>query len=445
MKKIIETFKRNNIPLYYVGGYCRSVLLGIEHTGDIDFATPAMPEKVLEILGNNGIPSRFVGEAFGVTLATVGSVSYEIATFRGEADYIDGRHPETVELGVTLEEDLGRRDFTVNAIAINCITGEVIDPFGGADDLQTNVLRTVFSPRDRFEEDYLRILRAFRFWGMGFVPTQDLLYEIARDPTRVNKIAKERVREELLKIFKRSRQDLLSTVVKAMLTTGVLQQILPEVARLSLVLQTKNHYDSVFDHTLEVMEYSKLLGGDELDLLAVLLHDIGKWSVIQKHPDEDKIIFYGHAKEGASIAKTLMMRLCFSRKDISLVSWLVRYHMSLHSLEGRVLRRFMKRRLLQIPVEWMQRLVLLTMADSLAKFKGAVLLHLWSVLDEVVEEMKPLKKLAITGYDIMQQLHIPSSRLIGQLKRQLHDAVLVGKVSNERLALLEYLREVYDE
>jgi len=420
----------------------RNAILGVPHTGDVDFTTGADPLRIIEVLSKAGIKCRFAGEAFGVVLAIEDGVEYEIATFRSERGYFDGRRPSQVTFGVSLEEDLARRDFTINAVAIDCTSGEVVDPFGGVEDLRRGILRTVGNPRERFDEDYLRILRAFRFWGMGFTPVPQLLQEVSRDPSRVSKLAPERVRDELLKIFKRSRQDLLEEILLSTHQTGVLRAILPEVSRLSIVPQTTGHFDSVLEHTIEAVSYSKWLGGDEFDLLAALLHDVGKFDTIGTHPQKDAITFWGHASVGAALANDILRRLRFPKSVIKMVTWLVKNHMTLHSLlnKERELNVFLKRRLVSVPEEWVERLIRLSMADGLAKYRGELPVSIISTFDDVRKTMRPVMKLAISGYDIMRILGIQPSKRVGLVKRKLHELVLTGKLVNDREVLLQYLR-----
>jgi putative nucleotidyltransferase with HDIG domain len=434
-KKIIDIMKKAGFELYYVGGYVRDKYLKL-NGGDIDLATNAKPEELLRIAEENGIKAKQVGRTFPVVLFHLEGVDYEIATYRKDGDYSNHRHPDTFEFAETIYEDLARRDFTINAMAIDVYTGNLVDPFGGLGDMASGIIRTVGNPKERFDEDYLRILRFFRFIAkLGFEPDEATLNEILRDPTRVSEIVPERIYDEIIKIFKTKEPSL---AFKLMQKTGVLNEILPEISQLSIVGQYHSkHIDDTLTHTLNVLDYVTHLGGDVLTQFAALFHDIGKIEAIEK--SGDKIIYAIHAQKGAEMALGIMNRLKFSNINKKEVEYLVHHHMAMHEFDDKPdnkLTKYLRKVVAKQGEAQAYRLLLLSIADRLDCFIGEVDLNRIQILDAVVAKLrrKPTK-LEINGHDIMKILDVKGKK-VGEIKDILENLIIEEKIPNDE----EYLK-----
>jgi tRNA nucleotidyltransferase (CCA-adding enzyme) len=440
--------KKAEYQLYYVGGYVRDKYLKLKRNGDIDFATNAKPDELMRLADENGIKARIVGRSFPVVLFHIDGVDYEVATYRMDGDYSNHRHPDTFEFADTLYEDLKRRDFTVNAMAIDAYTNRLVDPHHGLGDMALRILRCVGDPKERFNEDYLRILRFFRFVAqLGFDPDEAALEEIASNPRRVAGIVPERIREELIKIFK---TQFPSRAFRLMYETGVLKEILPEVSQLYLVGQYHpKHMDDAFTHTLNVLDYATMLGADFLTQFAALFHDIGKFEVYEK--SGDKISFNSHAQKGGEMALEIMSRLKFSNSDKEDIRFLVHNHMSLHQFDETMnaeLSKYFRRMVAKKGEDQVRRLLTLSYADKLDTFNGSINMSKIRVLDGVIARLRESPpKLQINGFDIMKILGIKGKK-VGAVKEMLEDLVIEEKIPNDEgylKFLLEYSAELVKE
>ena len=324
---------------YFAGGCVRDELLGLE-PHDYDIATSAKPVEVQKLFPH----TQAVGAHFGVILVMEHSRAFEVATFRSDHEYIDGRRPEMVTFS-TPEEDAARRDFTINGMFHDPVADRFIDFVGGQKDLESKTLRAIGDPVARFREDRLRLLRAVRFaarFGHEIDPaTWDAIKAHAAD---IHVVSAERIREELVKILAHPNRvtgfDLLEQ-------SGLLAEILPEIEALKGCEQPAQFHPEgdVFVHTRAMLE---LLPPDAAVNLAlgVLFHDIGKPPTFRYHADEDRIRFSGHDRVGANMTEKLMERLRFSRADIDRVTEAVRQHMvfkDVQNMRTAKLKRFMAR------------------------------------------------------------------------------------------------------
>lgn len=324
---------------YFAGGCVRDELLGLD-PHDYDIATSAKPAEVQKLFPH----TQAVGAHFGVILVMEHGRAFEVATFRSDHEYIDGRRPEMVTFS-TPEEDAARRDFTINGMFHDPVADKFIDFVGGQEDLKSKTLRAIGDPVARFREDKLRLLRAVRFaarFGYDIEPaTWDALRTHAAD---IHAVSAERIREELVKILAHPNRlrgfDLLNE-------SGLLKEILPEIEALKGCEQPAQFHPEgdVFVHTRAMLE---LLPPDAPATLAlaVLFHDIGKPPTFRYHADEDRIRFSGHDRVGASMTEKLMARLRFSRDDIDRVAEAVRQHMvfkDVQNMRTAKLKRFMAR------------------------------------------------------------------------------------------------------
>jgi poly(A) polymerase len=324
---------------YFAGGCVRDELLGLD-PHDYDIATSAKPEEVQKLFPH----TQAVGAHFGVILVMEHGRAFEVATFRSDHEYIDGRRPEMVTFS-TPEEDAARRDFTINGMFHDPVADKFIDFVGGQDDLKSKTLRAIGDPVARFREDKLRLLRAVRFaarFGYEIDPaTWDAIQAHAAD---IHAVSAERIREELVKILAHANRvrgfDLLDQ-------SGLLKEILPEIEKLKGCEQPAQFHPEgdVFVHTRAMLE---LLPPDAPVgvALSVLFHDIGKPPTFRYHKDEDRIRFSGHDRVGAEMTERVMERLRFSRADIDRTVEAVRQHMvfkDVQNMRTAKLKRFMAR------------------------------------------------------------------------------------------------------
>lgn len=338
--------------LYIVGGYVRDTLLGIT-SPDIDFATPMEPDRVKQILDDHGLPVYTIGEKYGTVGTRVGDVPVEITTFRTE-EYHHDRHPE-VKYVQTLQDDLQRRDFTINAIAIDTVAKTVFDPFDGMKDIQNKVVRAVGEPSERFREDPLRLLRLYRFaFRYQFhidSKTEQAAYHKARS---ILSISAERQRTELEKILltlPRAERYIDTTMFDALFgPSGVGAFILPEVAGLTWVKQPGTYHggNTVLDHVKRCIFATD--SHDPLTLWAILLHDIGKPATYTAELRGGGLTshFYGHDRVGANMFSGIADRLRFSNKEKSIIQALIGEHMCIgniseHGWSNATIRRLYSR------------------------------------------------------------------------------------------------------
>jgi poly(A) polymerase len=325
---------------YFVGGCVRDLLRGVE-PGDYDIVTSAKPDEVCPLFSRT-VP---VGMRFGVVIVVEEGHNYEVATFRSEKDYGDGRRPSHVEF-TTAEADIRRRDFTVNALLMDPLAGSIIDYVGGKKDIEKRLIRTIGSAHERFAEDHLRMLRAVRFAAnLGYEIDPETLDAIKRNAPAIHRISAERVRDELTKLLTRGGA---RRGMEILAETGLLVEILPEVDALRGVEQPPQYHPEgdVWEHTLCMLDLLPSCKGEENDYRlawGILMHDVGK--AITRSENETGIHFYGHVREGEKIAEKLMRRLKFSRADMETILTLIHCHMLfIHVQEMRPnrLKRFLR-------------------------------------------------------------------------------------------------------
>ncbi|HWL54490.1 MAG TPA: CCA tRNA nucleotidyltransferase [Chthoniobacteraceae bacterium] len=335
-RSIVARLREAGHAAYYAGGCVRDALLGLT-PGDYDIATGASPAEVQQLFKR----TYAVGVHFGVVIVLIGRNEYQVATFRTDGVYIDGRHPEKVTFA-TPEQDAWRRDFTINGMFYDPMTRDVIDYVGGRADLQARLIRAIGNPDDRFREDRLRLLRAVRFAAtFGFAIEPATWQAIRTHAPTIGKISPERIREELVRIFMGRHRvaglDLLSE-------SGLLKEVLPEVEALKGCEQPPQFHPEgdVYVHTRRMLE----LLPEKVSLplvLSVLFHDIGKPPTFTVDTD-GRIRFNGHDKVGAEMTEAVMTRLRFSRETIDTTVEAVARHMIFKDVQKmRVarLKRFM--------------------------------------------------------------------------------------------------------
>ncbi len=318
--EVVRRIQTAGFEAFWVGGCVRDFLLG-HVPSDYDVATAATPDQIEQIFPKT-LP---VGRRFGVVVVVQNGFSIQVATFRAEAGYQDGRHPDKVTFS-NARADALRRDFTVNGLFHNPVTGETHDWVDGRKDLEAKTIRTIGDPEERFGEDHLRMLRALRFAAqLGFQVEHRTINSIRSRAERIQSVSAERIRDELLKLFHPRHAERGLRLLEA---SGLLRHVLPEFAPCLASPQHPAFHPegSVFEHVCLMLAH---VPADAHPLLpwAVLLHDIGKPETFSRDPITGVIHNYGHEKTGAQIAEKLLSRLRFPRKEISLLVRSVKSHM----------------------------------------------------------------------------------------------------------------------
>ncbi len=440
VRGLCERLRERGKRAWVVGGCVRD-LLRAKPVNDWDIATDARPDELLRIFPK-AIPT---GLAHGTITVVKDGAHYEVTTLRGEGTYTDGHHPDWVEFVDDITADLARRDFTVNAIAVDPVAGTVIDPFDGQGDLQRGLLRAVGDPRQRFSEDGLRVLRAARF-----VATLELALdpatEAAIEPTlgTYRKVAAERVRDEWVKAMKAATP---SRAFEVMRRTGILAVTCPELLEGVGMEQNRWHAFDVWRHGMECMDACQ---ADPILRIAALLHDVGKPRTRAFSDKTSDYTFYEHERVGAEIAEPIAARLKFSNDERARIVALVRHHLFHYSEDwsDAAVRRWIRR----VGRERLEDLYVLNASDVRAKGRGFeddldALARLKVHVARVLAEGAALstRDLRVNGHDLMKELGLRPGRILGDILEALLDAVTTDPALNDRSALLERARQIVAE
>lgn len=419
--KIVRCLRDAGFEAVLVGGFVRDMLLGRE-AKDCDVATSARPEQVASLFPR----SHPVGAQFGVMLVVVDDTEVEVATFRSESDYADGRRPSNVEFS-NLDADAARRDFTINALYYDPIREELIDPLGGRVDLDAKLIRTVGNPYDRFQEDHLRLLRAVRLAAvLDFKMVPDTFSAVQENAELVQKVSAERVRNELTLCLLHPRR---ADAFRLMDEAGLLKYLLPELIACKGVEQPPQYHPEgdVYVHTLGTLEH---LGPNPSPTLAwaLLLHDLGKPPTATHVGGRNQ--FRNHEVVGAEMAQEIATRLRMSRADKERITWLVHHHMVF--LQVAKMRRSTLRRYLAHP--GFAELHGLHKADRLG---GNGDLTTWEIVEEArlgfVEQPAHPPPL-VTGQDLID-LGIEPGPIFTKILGEVETAQLEDEVSTREEAL----------
>lgn len=450
---IVRTLEDAGFEGFVVGGCVRDLLLQKEPK-DWDVATNARPEQVVELFEH----AKYENE-FGTVLVPIPEdertetlKSVEVTTYRSEQGYRDRRHPDEVRFEETLEKDLERRDFTVNALAWGSHAGGVdkrhttelaggvlVDLFGGRKDLEKKVVRAVGEPLDRFKEDALRMIRAIRFAvQLGFVIEPKTERAIAKLAGSIKFIANERIHDELVKILRSSEP---AEGIVLLHKTKLLRYIIPELEAGVGVRQNKHHTYTVFKHLVESLRHTP--STDYRVRLAALLHDIGKPKTKQIRAGE--ATFYNHEYVGAKMARRILQRLKFSREDTEFVTNLVRNHMFYYNV-GEVTEASVRRLIKKVGRENLKDLIDLRVADRLGsgtpKAMPYKLRHLQYMMEKVQNDPVSVKMLAINGDQLMPLLDIAPGPKIGAMLDVLLAEVIEDPAKNSYEQLAERAKEL---
>lgn len=436
-------YKKN---VWLVGGSVRDIFLGREPK-DYDLATDALPEEV-ESWFPKTIPT---GIEHGTVTVMIDGQGFEVTTLRADGNYSDGRRPDNVKYTDSIEEDLSRRDFTCNAIAINLFTKEVIDPFDGQIDIGNKILKAVRDPAERFLEDGLRVLRAVRFSSiLDFEIESNTRRQMDTNQTidTFKKVSIERVRDEWMKILAGS--DKPSDAFLLMRCCGILYPICPQLVQLLGVEQNEYHEFDVWDHTMKCMD--KIPKEKPLIRLAALFHDIAKPQTKAWNERKNNWSFIGHEREGKQVCAEIMRGMKFPNEEIEYVSHLVRRHLIMYT--SRWSKATIRRWIKKVGVDNIDDVLLLAEADGSSKGKAKKSLEFGGELEKlrervikVLEEKPPLdvNKLAINGKDIMNVLDIEPGPAIGLIKNALMELVLEDPEKNDKEFLLAEIKKIHNK
>lgn len=437
VKKIAAALNANGKEAFLVGGAIRDALLG-RSVHEYDMASNAEPDEIVKIFRRT-VPT---GIKHGTILVLMDGLEVELTTYRSDGDYSDGRRPDSVCYSETIEEDLSRRDFTINAIALNLQNGELLDLFDGERDLERGIIRTVGEPNKRFNEDGLRIMRACRFAAkLGFEIEEETFEAISGALDVFKLVSKERVRDELNGILLSADP---ARGIEIMRKSGILEEVLPELTEGYGVEQNKYHAYDVYYHNLYSCANLNLKENDEHALvlrLSALLHDVGKTFVKKKVGGHEEEVFYNHEVVGAAIARKIMRRLKYSRAQISFVDNMIRNHMFYYKDEWTdgAVRRFMRK----VGVENIHALLRLREADRLGNGKknaeSRAVKKLLARIDKVIEEQNAIKvtDLEINGNDIINEWNVRPGPIIGKTLNHLLEMILDDPSLNEHEVLMQ--------
>lgn len=412
--QIAETLRAAGFQALVAGGAVRNFLLGIP-AKDIDIATDAMPEQI-EALFPKTIP---LGKAFGVIVVVMpDGEKFEVATFRSDSENSDGRRPDGVVFEQNAKADASRRDFTVNAMFIDPLTGELFDFFGGKTDIEKKMIRFVGDPEKRIAEDKLRMLRAVRFAAnLGFTLEGETFLAVHKNAPLTVVVSQERIRDEFMKIL--GGNDPVKGIM-LMAHSGLLEVILPSVMMLRGVEQPREWHPEgdVFKHTIGVVRH--LTGKGALTVLAGLLHDIGKPKKAKFNPEKGRVQFIGHDLASADMAEVIMRRLKFSNAEIEEVIFAVREHMRMHNFNKMGLA---KRRLL-VGEKHFPTLLDLSIAD--VRSTGVEPTEMIAEAERLMA--LPPEPVLLTGDDLIEMGLTPGP-IFGKILQTVRLAQLEGKIS----------------
>lgn len=437
ISRVIMPLVQKGFECYLIGGSVRDLMLSTEPE-EFDFATNAHPRDVMKTFSRVA-PT---GIKHGTVSVLIEDNVYEVTTYRSDGKYIDGRRPESVAFSRSLEEDVMRRDFTINGLAYDLINDQVIDYVGGLCDIEKKIIRTIGNPLDRFGEDGLRPYRACRIAAkLEFDIEQTSFDSINSTLDIAAMVSVERVRDELKKMLAARKPSIGFEYLRK---SGLLVLSIPELMACFEVQQNRFHLHDVYYHSVYACDAAPQ--SDVFLRLAALLHDVGKVPTRREGADGD-YTFYNHEVVGSRMASKIMKRLKFSNEEITRVTNLVSNHMFHYTedwTDGAV-RRFMRK----IGVENMDDLFMLRLADrvgnGLREGLPAPIRKLARRVDHIIEEENAItvKDLNINGNIIMDEFNITPGPVIGKILNELLEMVLDDPALNTHETLLSHAREIY--
>ena len=432
--RVTEALQNAGFEAYLVGGCVRDILLN-KKPKDWDITTNAHPE---------GIEALFEETFYNNDFGTVGVVNedtedetlkvIEVTPYRKEGTYSDSRRPDTVEFGVSLEEDLARRDFTVNAIAYDVLKDTFVDPYKGQEDLEAKQLKAVENPDERFKEDALRMMRAIRLAAeLGFGIEQKTFEAISSDSALLKNISKERIRDELIKTIM-SPQPMEGLL--HMKQTGILQYVLPELLTGVDIEQNHSHIYSVFEHLIRSVQHAADKDFPLEVRFAALFHDIGKPESRRKTKETGAYTFYGHEVNGSRVTRNMLENLRFPKENVENIVKLVRWHM-FFSDPDKITLSAVRRMIVNVGEENIWNLLNVRMCDRIGsgrpKEQPFRLRKYTSMVEEALRDPISVGKLAIKGEELMNVTHETPGPRVGNMLHALLEEVLddPGKNTHE--------------
>jgi poly(A) polymerase len=422
---ICSTLENAGFQAFLVGGCVRDILLERD-PADYDVATNATPEEVLKLFPE-GLE---VGAQFGVILVPGDGIKVEVATFRSDVGYTDGRHPDRVVYANSPEEDVKRRDFTINGLLMRHDTGEILDFVDGQADLRAGILRAIGEPDRRFAEDKLRVLRAVRFAArFGYEIESETCKAIRKHAREIKQVSAERIREELTKLL---TEGAARRGFELLDLCWLLQIVLPEISALKGVEQPPQYHPEgdVWIHTLMMLE--GLPAGVSATLAwGVLLHDVGKTSTFRSAAETgDRIRFDGHVDVGVAIGQEILGRLRFSNDDSEQILALVEHHMKFKDVQR--MRPATLKRFVRLP-RFEEHLALHRL-DCLSSHRN---LEAYEFVENFLrltppEEVRPAK--LVTGEDVLRLGYV-AGPLIGKILAEVEEAQLNGELASKDEAI----------
>jgi len=458
VKTILASLQKASFKAYIVGGCVRDFLVGVEPK-DWDVTTDAKPEEIQKVFPDSFYENNFLTVTVRTGAKKAELVEIEVTTFRSEAKYSDKRHPDEIKYAKTLEEDLSRRDFTVNAIAIDLEGAKkiIIDPFDGQKDLKAKIIKTVGSADDRFSEDALRMLRAVRLATvLDFKIEQETADAIKKNSRWLSEVSQERIRDEFVKTIMadpvrnsppigpsgaRGVGEISNGAgpahgIELLRELGLLKFIVPELLENYGVGQNKHHIYDCYQHALKALEYTAKKKFNMQVRLSALFHDIAKPRV--KVGDGKESTFYNHEVVGAKMAYAILDRLKFSRKDIEKIVKLIKYHMFYYNVDE-VSESSVRRLVKNMGPENMEELLQLREADRIGsgvpKAEPYKLRHLKYIIEKVSKDPISVKMLKVDGKSVMDVLKIEPGPKIGQILDVLLGYVLDDPKKNTKAFL----------
>jgi poly(A) polymerase/tRNA nucleotidyltransferase (CCA-adding enzyme) len=445
VKSIVLELQKADFEAFIVGGCVRDFLLK-RTPNDWDITTNAKPDQIQKIFPQSFYENRFFTVSVQTKSKKANLKEIEITTYRSEAQYGDQRHPDLVKFAKNLEEDLSRRDFTINAMALSffgtkALKTKIIDPFDGQKDLKKKTIKAVGDPQKRFGEDALRMIRAVRLAvQLGFSIEEKTGQAIKKNSDSLRLISAERIRDELTKIISSENA---AQGIEFLRELNLLKYIIPELEQGYKVSQNKHHLYDCYDHSLKSLEYAAKKNFNQYVRMAALLHDIGK--PITKQGQGKEATFYGHEMVGAKMTQKILERLKFPKKDVEKITKLVRYHLFYYHPDE-VNESSIRKLLRSVGQESIEELIQLRMADRIGsgcpKAEPYKLRHLRYVIEKVSGDPISAKMLKLTGNDIMKILNIKPGPKIGQILDVLLGSVLDNPSDNKKQALEKEIKRL---
>ena len=462
VKFVVDELKEKGFEAYLVGGCVRDLLRG-EEPEDWDVATNASPKEIEKIF-----PKNFADNKFGTVTILTNSKDpklkeIDVTTYRVDEKYSDKRHPDSIRFAKTIEEDLARRDFTINAMAAeisenkeqktknrkqkNCslfivrCSLKIVDPFGGQEDLKNKIIRAVGKAEDRFSEDALRMMRAIRFATVfGFEIKTATSEAIKKNSPWIQAISKERIRDEFMKII---MSDGPAEGIEFLRELGLLKNIIPELEENYKISQNKHHIYDCYEHAILSLKYAAEKNFNKYVRLAALFHDIGKPRA--KRGEGLKSTFYSHEIIGAKMTAQILNRLRFPKKDIEKIVKLVHFHLFYYNV-GEVSESSVRRLVRNVGPENMEELLQVRMADRIGsgvpKAEPYKLRHLKYVVERVSRDPISAKMLKVSGNDVMSILNIKPGPKIGWVLDILLGYVLLDPKKNKKEFLEKEIKKL---